>query len=40
VEFRFAGEATADAALTVLRSETRMVRELGRYKAAATTVTS
>jgi prephenate dehydratase len=40
VEFRFADEATADAALTVLRSETRMVRELGRYKAAATTVTS
>jgi prephenate dehydratase len=40
VEFRFAGESTADAALTVLRSETRMVRELGRYKAAATTVTS
>lgn len=36
VEFRFARAATADAALNSLRSETRMVRELGRYKAAAT----
>ena len=35
VEFRFGGAATADAALDALRSETRMVRELGRYKAAA-----
>ena len=36
VEFRFAGTAAANAALDALRSEARMVRELGRYKAAAT----
>lgn len=36
VEFRFSGVAAADAALNALRSEARMVRELGRYKAAAT----
>jgi prephenate dehydratase len=36
VEFRFADAATADAALNALRSEARMVLELGRYKAAAT----
>jgi len=35
VEFRFDGNAAADAALESLRSEARMVRELGRYKAAA-----
>jgi prephenate dehydratase len=35
VEFRFADAATADAALNALRAEARMVRELGRYKAAA-----
>lgn len=40
VEFRFSGAAAADAALNALRSEARMVRELGRYKAAATSVTS
>jgi prephenate dehydratase len=34
VEFRFAGTAMADAALEGLRSESRMVRELGRYRAA------
>ena len=34
VEFRFPDAASADAALDALRSETRMVRELGRYKAA------
>lgn len=36
VEFRFPNSATADTALYALRSEARMVRELGRYKAAAT----
>jgi prephenate dehydratase len=36
VELRFADTPTADAALAALRSEARMVRELGRYKAAAT----
>lgn len=35
VEFRFAGVGMAEAALDALRPETRMVRELGRYKAAA-----
>ena len=40
VEFRFPNAAVADAALKALQSETRMVRELGRYKAAATSVTS
>lgn len=35
VELRFSGSASADAALEALRSETRMVHELGRYKAAA-----
>ena len=40
VEFRFPNSATADAALNALRSEARMVRELGRYRAAATSVTS
>lgn len=39
VEFRFPSAAAADEALNALQSETRMVRELGRYK-AATTVTS
>lgn len=34
VEFRFSGAAMADAALEALRSESRMVRELGRYRAA------
>ncbi len=34
VEFRFPDAATADTALSALRSEVRMVRELGRYKAA------
>lgn len=37
VEFRFSGAIAADAALRALRSETRMLRELGRYKAAAGT---
>jgi prephenate dehydratase len=37
VEFRFPDTATADAALDALRSETRLVRELGRYTAAVTT---
>ena len=40
VEFRFPSAAMADAALKALRSETRMLRELGRYKAAATSATS
>jgi prephenate dehydratase len=40
VEFRFPNSATADAGLNALRSEARMVRELGRYRAAATSVTS
>ena len=40
VEFRFADAAAADAALNALRSEARTVRELGRYKAAVTSVTS
>ena len=40
VEFRFSSAAAADAALKALRSETRMVRELGRYKAVATSATS
>jgi prephenate dehydratase len=40
VEFRFAGAATADSALDALRSEARMVRELGRYKAAATSASA
>jgi prephenate dehydratase len=40
VEFRFADAATADAALDALRSEARIVRELGRYKAAAMSATS
>jgi prephenate dehydratase len=35
VEFRFTDAAMADAALEALRSGTRMVRELGRYRAAA-----
>jgi prephenate dehydratase len=35
VELRFASTAIADAAINALRAETRMVRELGRYKAAA-----
>ena len=34
VEFRFEGAAMADAALDSLRSASRMVRELGRYRAA------
>jgi prephenate dehydratase len=34
VEFRFTDAAMADAALEALRSESRMVRELGRYRAA------
>jgi len=34
VELRFAGEAMADAALTALRNECGMVKELGRYAAA------
>jgi prephenate dehydratase len=40
VEFRFTDLAAADAALNALRSEARMVRELGRYKAAAASTTS
>jgi prephenate dehydratase len=40
VEFRFPNAATADGALDALRSQTRMVRELGRYKAAGPLVTS
>jgi prephenate dehydratase len=40
VEFRFPDTATADAALIALHSSTRMVRELGRYKAAAISTTS
>jgi prephenate dehydratase len=39
VEFRFPDPATADAALNALRSAARMVRELGRYKAAPTSAT-
>lgn len=35
VEFRFTSAQMAEAALNALRPETRMVRELGRYKAAA-----
>jgi prephenate dehydratase len=35
VEFRFSGTEVAEAALAALRSEARMVHELGRYKAAA-----
>jgi prephenate dehydratase len=34
VEFRFTGTPMAEAALNALRSTTRMVRELGRYRAA------
>lgn len=34
VEFRFSGAAMAEAALERLGSESRMVRELGRYRAA------
>ena len=34
VEFRFTEGAMADAALDALRSESHMVRELGRYRAA------
>lgn len=34
VEFRYTEAAMADAALDELRSESRMVRELGRYQAA------
>ena len=34
VEFRFTGSDSADAALEALRPEARMVRELGRYRAA------
>ena len=40
VEFRLPDAATADAALDALRSQAGMVRELGRYKAAATSATS
>jgi prephenate dehydratase len=40
VEFRFPSSAAADTALNALRSETRMVRELGRYKAAAVSANS
>jgi len=36
VEFRFPSAATADAAIRALDCETRMLRELGRYKAAVT----
>lgn len=36
VEFRFADRLAADAALRALVAETRMVRELGRYKAGTT----
>jgi prephenate dehydratase len=36
VEFRFPSASTADAAIKALGSETRMLRELGRYKAAVT----
>lgn len=39
VEFRFTDAGTANAALQALRSEARMVRELGRYKAAAGSAT-
>ena len=34
VEFRFTDAAMADEALQALRSESHMVRELGRYRAA------
>jgi prephenate dehydratase len=34
VDFRFEGEARADAALAALRSECRVVKELGRYASA------
>ena len=34
VDFRYAGEAAADAAVAGLRPHCSMVRELGRYKAA------
>ena len=34
VDFRFGGEGRADAALAALRSECRVVKELGRYEAA------
>jgi prephenate dehydratase len=37
VEFRFMNAAMADAALDALRAESRMVRELGRYRAALNT---
>ena len=40
VELRFPDLATADAALNALRSTARMVRELGRYKAASTSPAS
>jgi len=36
VEFRCPSAATADAAIRALDCETRMLRELGRYKAAVT----
>ena len=35
VDFRFPDVATAEAALKALEPETRMLRELGRYKAAS-----
>jgi prephenate dehydratase len=35
VEFRFPDVATAEAAFKALQPETRMLRELGRYKAAS-----
>jgi len=34
VDFRFEGDAMADAALAALRTECRVVKELGRYEAA------
>jgi len=34
VDFRFEGEENADAALAALRTECRVVKELGRYEAA------
>jgi prephenate dehydratase len=40
VEFRFTEPGMADAALDALRTEARMVHELGRYKAAAATAAS
>jgi len=35
VDFRFGGEGRADAALAALRSECRVVKELGRYVSAS-----